>query len=111
MVQYSRKLDATFTALSDGIRRGILERLGRGEATITELAEGFGMTLTGMKKHVQRLEDARLVTTEKTGRVRTVKLGPNRLEREAEWITNYRQTLEERLDRLGNFLERTREDT
>lgn len=108
MVQYSAGLDAAFAALSDPTRRGILERLGRGDASITELADGFEMTLTGMKKHVRILEDAHLVTTEKQGRVRTCRLGPHRLERESAWIAKYRQMLEARLDRLGDFLERTK---
>jgi DNA-binding transcriptional ArsR family regulator len=109
MVQYPRQLDSTFAALADPTRRGILERLGRGNASITDLAERFGMTLTGMKKHVRTLEDAKLVSTEKIGRVRTVKLGANRLEQEAAWITKYREMLEGRLDRLGEFLERERD--
>lgn len=106
MVQYLRRLDSTFAALSDPTRRGVLERLGRGDASITDLAERFDMTLTGMKKHVQALEDARLVTTEKRGRVRVVRLGSNRLEQETAWIEQYRTMLEGRLDRLGAFLER-----
>ncbi|MDC3960612.1 ArsR/SmtB family transcription factor [Polyangium jinanense] len=109
MVQCSAQLDATFGALSDATRRGILERLGRGDASISELAGVFDMTLTGMKKHVHVLEDAKLVTTEKRGRVRTCRLGPRRLEDEAAWIASYRQMLEARLDRLGEFLERTKE--
>jgi DNA-binding transcriptional ArsR family regulator len=108
MVQYSPGLDAAFAALSDPTRRGILERLGRGEASISDLAARFEMTLTGMKKHVGILEDAGLVATEKVGRVRTCRLGPRRLEDEAEWITNYRRTLEARLDSLGEFLARTK---
>ena len=106
MVQYSTRLDSAFAALSDPTRRGVLERLGRGEASITDLADRFAMTLTGMKKHVRTLEDARLVTTEKRGRVRLVRLGPNRLELETAWIAQYRTMLEGRLDRLGAFLER-----
>jgi DNA-binding transcriptional ArsR family regulator len=107
MVQYSRRLDSTFGALSDGTRRGILERLGRGSASITELADSFGMTLTGMKKHVRVLEEAKLVTTEKLGRVRTCTLGPRRLEAEQAWIAKYQQMVEDRLDRLDEFLRRT----
>jgi DNA-binding transcriptional ArsR family regulator len=110
MVQYSHQLDSAFTALSDPTRRGILERLGRGDASITELASRFDMTLTGMKKHVRTLEDARLVTTEKVGRVRHVRLGPHRLDAEAAWIQKYRDMLEGRMDRLGEFLERTKEN-
>jgi DNA-binding transcriptional ArsR family regulator len=106
MVQCS--LDSTFGALADPTRRGILERLGTGDASITDLAEQFEMTLTGMKKHVGILEDARLVTTEKVGRVRMCRLGPRRLDDETAWIANYRQMLEARMDRLGAFLERTK---
>ncbi|HEY4183106.1 MAG TPA: metalloregulator ArsR/SmtB family transcription factor [Kofleriaceae bacterium] len=109
MVQHgARALDASFGAISDPVRRGILERLGRGDASITELADGFGMTLTGMKKHVGVLEDANLVSTVKTGRVRTCKLGSRRLDEEMAWIATYRHVLEERLDHLDAFLERTR---
>lgn len=108
MVQYSARLDAGFGALADGTRRGILERLGRGDATISELADKFGMTLTGIKKHVQTLEEAELVTTEKVGRVRHCRLGPRRLEDEALFISRYREMLESQLDRLGEFLERTK---
>jgi DNA-binding transcriptional ArsR family regulator len=100
-------LDRAFAALSDPTRRGILRRLGSGDASITDLATGFGMTLTGMKKHVQVLEDAGLVVTEKIGRVRTCRLGSQRLEAEAEWIRGYADMVNARLDRLGSFLERT----
>lgn len=110
MVQYQARLDRTFAALSDPTRRGILERLGRGRATISELAEPAGISLTGLKKHVRVLEDAGLVTTEKVGRVRYCRLGPRRLDRETEWITKYQSMLEARYDRLGEFLERTRGD-
>lgn len=106
MVHY--QLDETFGALADGTRRGIIERLGAGDASISELAGEFGMTLTGMKKHVRILEDARLVTTEKTGRVRHCRLGPRRLDDESAWIAKYEKMLEARLDRLGEFLERER---
>jgi DNA-binding transcriptional ArsR family regulator len=109
MVQYAQaKLDSAFAALADPTRRGILVRLGRGEASITELSESFGMTLTGIKKHVGVLESAKLVTTEKVGRVRNCRLGPHRLEDEAAFIAKYRRMLEERLDSLGDFLERTK---
>jgi len=108
MVQYSSGLDAAFAALSDATRRGILERLGRQDASISELAEAFSMTLTGIKKHVQILEQAGLLTTEKTGRVRTCRLGPHRLEAETAWLHQYRRMVEERLDRLGEFLEKTK---
>src|SRR5438105_9670191 len=92
MVQYTHaRLDASFAALSDATRRGVLERLGRADASITELAEKFDMTLTGMKKHVGVLERAGLVATEKVGRVRTCKLGPSRLSPETAWIERYRQ--------------------
>ena len=106
MVQYIWQLDNAFGALSDSTRRGILERLGRADASITDLAGQFGMTLTGMKKHVQVLEDAGLVSTKKVGRVRNCKLGPQRLEDETAWIEMYREMLEDRLNRLGEFLER-----
>jgi DNA-binding transcriptional ArsR family regulator len=109
MVQYAPKLDAAFSALSDPTRRGILERLGRSDAAISELAERFDITLTGMKKHVGVLEAAGLVTTEKIGRVRHCRLGPRRLDAETAWIAAYRRMLEGRLDRLGEFLERTKE--
>ena len=108
MVQYSTELDRTFAAVADPTRRGILLRLGRGEATISDLAADFAMTLTGIKKHVQVLEGARLVTTEKAGRVRTCRAGPRRLEKEADWIDRYRRTMNERLDHLERFLERTK---
>lgn len=108
MVQFSPKLDKGFAALADMTRRGILERLGRGDASISELAESFEMTLTGMKKHVQILEEAGLVTTEKVGRVRRCRLGPHRLEDETAWIEKYRQMVEARMDRLEDFLERTK---
>jgi DNA-binding transcriptional ArsR family regulator len=106
MVQFQATLDAAFAALADPTRRGILERLGLGDASISELAGDFAMTLTGIKKHVSILEDAQLVTTEKQGRVRTCRLGPRRLAEEATWIATYRRMLEERLDHLGAFLER-----
>lgn len=108
MVQYSHSLDSAFGALSDATRRGILERLGRGGASISDLAASFGMTLTGIKKHVRVLEDAKLVTTAKAGRVRTCTLGPRRLEDEQVWIAKYQQMLEGRLDRLDEFLRRSR---
>ncbi|HEU5058662.1 MAG TPA: metalloregulator ArsR/SmtB family transcription factor [Kofleriaceae bacterium] len=108
MVQYS--LDQGFAALADPTRRGILERLGRGEASISDLAGAFDMTLTGMKKHVSILEEAGLVLTEKRGRVRVCRLGPRGLAAESAWIDSYRQMLEQRLDRLGGFLQRTKGD-
>ena len=108
MVQRLQQLDAGFAALSDRTRRGVLERLGRGEASISDLAAAFAMTLTGMKKHMRVLEEAGLVTTEKIGRVRYCRLGPSRLENETTWIEKYRQTVEARLDSLGEYLERTK---
>ena len=91
MVQYSTQLDAAFAALSDPTRRGILEVLGGQDATISELAATFGMTLTGVRKHVRILELAGLVTTEKVGRVRHCRIGPRRLDDETTWIAMYRQ--------------------
>ncbi|HVD59482.1 MAG TPA: metalloregulator ArsR/SmtB family transcription factor [Gemmatimonadaceae bacterium] len=108
MVQYSPRVDKTFSAISDPTRRGVLIRLGRGDATISDLAGKFDMTLTGMKKHVQVLEDAGLVTTKKIGRVRTARLGPRRLDDESAWIESYQRMLEDRLNRLEDFLERTK---
>ena len=106
MVQYLRaRLDASFAALSDPTRRGVLEQLGRADASITELAEKFHMTLTGMKKHVGVLEQAGLVATEKVGRVRTCKLGLRRLDQEAAWIENYRQLWDARFDELDRIVE------
>jgi DNA-binding transcriptional ArsR family regulator len=105
MVQYSpTRLDASFAALSDATRRGVLEQLGRSEASITELADKFHMTLTGMKKHVGVLEQAGLVTTRKVGRVRTCKLGRRRLEDEAAWIEKYRQLWAARFDALDEVV-------
>jgi DNA-binding transcriptional ArsR family regulator len=106
MVQYTKaRLDASFAALSDATRRGVLERLGCAEASITDLAEKFNMTLTGMKKHVGVLEQAGLVTTEKVGRVRTCKLGLRGLEEEAAWIARYRQLWDARFDELDKVVE------
>ena len=107
MVQYSQtSFDASFAALSDATRRGVLEQLGRADASITDLAETFRMTLTGMKKHVGVLERAGLVTTEKVGRVRTCKLGLRRLEDEAAWIEQYRQLWSTRFDELDKVIEK-----
>jgi DNA-binding transcriptional ArsR family regulator len=108
MVQYHQELDRTFAALADPTRRGILERLGQGSATITELAEPFEMSLTGLKKHVRVLEDVELVSTEKVGRARRCALGPRQLEDAEGWIHTYRQMLEGRLDRLGELLEQAK---
>jgi len=106
MVQYSTtRLDASFSALSDATRRGVLEQLGRADASITDLAEKFQMTLTGMKKHVSVLEETGLVTTEKVGRVRTCKLGPRRLEGETAWLERYRLLWDARFDELDNVVE------
>ena len=105
MVQYQPPLDSAFAALADPTRRGILERLGRGSATITELAEPFEMSLTGLKKHVRILEDAELVTTEKVGRTRRCRLGPRHLEDARRWIEAYQYMLDPRLDRFGELLE------
>ena len=106
MVQYSRThFDASFAALSDVTRRGVLQQLGRADASITELAEKFHMTLTGMKKHVAVLEGAGLVTTEKVGRVRTCRLGLRGLEEEAAWIERYRQLWAGRFDALDKVVE------
>jgi DNA-binding transcriptional ArsR family regulator len=108
MVQYAKQLDTAFAALADPTRRGILEHLGRRDTSISDLAASFEMTLTGIKKHVQILERSGLVTTEKVGRVRTCRPGPRRLENETAWIARYRQMLDARLNRLGEFLERTK---
>jgi DNA-binding transcriptional ArsR family regulator len=99
------RLDHTFAALSDVTRRGVLEQLGRSDASITDLADRFEMTLTGMKKHVGVLEQAGLVTTEKVGRVRTCKLGPRRLEEEAAWLERYRQLWDSRFEALERVVE------
>ena len=106
MVQYMRAhLDASFAALSDATRRGVLEQLGRADASISDLAETFHMTLTGMKKHVGVLERAGLVATQKVGRVRTCRLGLRRLEKEAAWIEGYRQLWDTRFDELDLVVE------
>lgn len=98
-------LDRTFFALSDPTRRGILERLGRGPATIGELAQPFGLTLNGVKKHVGILEEVDLVVTAKVGRTRECQLGPAQLEGATEWIDDYRRTWQRRLDRFGAYVE------
>src|SRR5215208_6468135 len=106
MVQYSKaRLDASFAALSDATRRGVLEQLGRAGSSLTDLAEKFDMTLPGMKKHVGVLEQAGLVTTEKVGRVRTCKLGPRRLAEETAWIEEYRRLWASRFDGLDKVVE------
>lgn len=106
MVQHWRaNLDASFSALSDATRRGVLEQLGRSDASITDLATKFHMTLTGMKKHVGVLEQAGLVATVKVGRVRTCTLGPRRLEEETAWLERYRQLWDSRFDELEAVVE------
>src|SRR5277367_6775897 len=106
MVQYSQSaFDASFAALSDATRRGVLEQLGRADASITDLAGKFHMTLTGMRKHVGVLEQAGLVTTEKVGRVRTCKLGRRRLEEETAWLERYRQLWASRFEELDKVVD------
>ena len=106
MVQYPPgRLDAAFAALSDATRRGVLEQLGRADASITDLAEAFHMTLTGMRKHVGVLERAELVMTEKVGRVRTCRLGPRRLDEATAWIDQYRQLWDARFNELDKVVE------
>jgi DNA-binding transcriptional ArsR family regulator len=110
MVQYTNaRLDASFAALADETRRGVLEQLGRADASITDLAETFHMTLTGIRKHVGVLEQAGLVATEKAGRVRTCRLGPRRLEEETAWIERYRQLWDSRFDELDRVVEELKE--
>lgn len=105
MVQYQRAhFNASFAALSDATRRGVLEQIARTDASITDLARKFDMTLTGMKKHVGILEQAGLVTTEKVGRVRTCRLGTCRLEEEAAWIERYRHLWAARFDALDRVV-------
>jgi DNA-binding transcriptional ArsR family regulator len=99
------RFDASFAALSDATRRGVLEQLGRADASISELALKFHMTLTGMKKHVSVLEQAGLVTTEKIGRVRTCRLGLRRLDEEAAWIERYREIWDARFNELDRIVE------
>src|SRR3954467_5202885 len=106
MVQYTQAhFNESFAALSDVTRRGVLEQLGRSDASITDLADKFRMTLTGMKKHVDVLEQAGLVTTKGLGRVRTCQLGPRRLEEETAWLERYRQRWDERFDELDRVVE------
>ena len=106
MVQYlPTPFDMSFAALSDATRRGVLEQLARSDASISELADTFDMTLTGMKKHVEVLVRAGLVTTEKVGRVRTCRLGQSRLEDEVAWIERYRQLWDARFDALDRVIE------
>ena len=105
LVQFS-PIDQSFHALADPTRRAVLERLARGSASISDLAEPFGISLTGMKKHVKVLEEAGLVTTQKVGRTRVCTLGPRRLDDVQAWLDDYRRAMEERLDRFGEMLER-----
>jgi DNA-binding transcriptional ArsR family regulator len=105
MVHYQTRLDTTFAALADVTRRGVLEQLWKADASITDLAARFRMTLTGMKKHVSVLEQAGLVTTEKVGRVRTCRLGPRRLEEEAAWIERHRELWSARFDALDELVD------
>ena len=111
MVQYvDNHLDLSFAALSDATRRGIIDQLGQADASITSLAEKFQMTLTGMKKHVQVLERAGLVVTQKVGRVRTCKLGANGLKAEAEWIGAHRQLFEARFEALDEIISEMKQE-
>ena len=107
MVQFSgaAQLDVAFAALADATRRGVLQQLGRANASITDLAARFDMTLTGMKKHVGVLEDAGLVATAKVGRVRTCTLGPRRLDEVTAWIDRYRQMWSARFHALDRVIE------
>ena len=110
MVQY-QSVDRTLAALADPTRRSVLERLGRDDvASVSDLAEPFGISLTGMKKHLRVLEEAELVSTEKVGRTRECRLGPKRLEDLDAWMSSYRRMVEERFDRLGQLLEKTQEE-
>jgi len=110
MVQFQKpRLDASFAALSDVTRRGVLEQLGRADASITNLAEKFHMTLTGMKKHIGVLLYNELATTEKVGRVRTCKLGPRRLQEETAWIERYRELWDSRFDELDGVVEQLKQ--
>jgi DNA-binding transcriptional ArsR family regulator len=104
-VHYNATLDRTFFALSDHTRRAILERLGRGPATLSELAEPFGLTLNGVKKHVGILEAVDLVSSEKVGRARECRLGPAQLQEAAGWLDEYRHVWQSRLDRFADFVE------
>ncbi|HVZ15574.1 MAG TPA: metalloregulator ArsR/SmtB family transcription factor [Terriglobales bacterium] len=106
MVQYVESpIDATFAALSDATRRGVLEYVGRTAASITDLAQRFQMTLTGMKKHIGVLEQAGLIATQKVGRVRTCRLGARGLEEEMAWLQRYRQLWDSRFDELDKVVE------
>lgn len=111
MVQFHQTppFDTSFAAISDATRRGVLEQLGRADASITELADQFDMSLTGMKKHMSVLEQAGLVTTVKVGRVRTCKLGGRGLEEEAAWIERYRQMWAARFEELDKVVEQLKQ--
>ena len=109
MVHYMPSLDTSFAALSDATRRGVLERLGRADASVSQLAEAFDMTLTGMKKHIAILEQAGLVSTEKVGRVRTCRLGLRRMQEEAAWIERHRQRWEARFEALDQVIDAMKE--
>lgn len=111
MVQFnpSSRFDASFAAISDATRRGVLEQLGHADASITDLAARFDMTLTGMKKHVSVLEQAGLVTTVKVGRVRTCKLGGRGLEDEAAWIERYRRMWAARFEELDKVVDQLKQ--
>ena len=108
MVQ-SKGIDRTLGAIADPTRRRVLERLGQGSATISDLAEPFGISLTGMRKHVQVLEDAGLVTSERVGRTRICTLGPERLDDVDAWIADYRRMLKDRLERLMKQIKQSRQ--
>ena len=110
MVKSQLALDLSFAALSDSTRRGIIDRLGQGAVSITGLAETFGMTLTGMKKHVQVLERAGLVVTQKVGRVRTCTLGRSGLKAEAAWIEVHRKLFEDRFDALDQIINELKQE-
>jgi len=109
-VHHNGTLDRTFFALSDRTRRDILERLGRAPATISELAEPFGLTLNGVKKHIGILEEVDLVSSQKVGRARECRLGPAQLDQAMDWIDDYRRTWKSRLDRFGDYVEVQRSD-
>jgi DNA-binding transcriptional ArsR family regulator len=109
MVQFQFHFDGSFAALSDPTRRGVLEQLARSDASITQLADRFGMTLTGMKKHVSVLEQAGLVATQKVGRVRTCRLGARTLAEEAAWIESYRRLWAERFNELDTIVEQLKQ--
>jgi len=108
MVKYS-SLDTIFSALSDPTRRAILERLAHGEATVTEIAEPFNMTLPAISKHLHILENAGLITREKEGRVHHLYLAPAPLKTAADWLAEYRQFWDEQFDSLAQYLEATEE--